>query len=358
MTAAKTTRKQLQPFGGINGRAHYEKMKRDALLSKPRQECFDMGFLTVQDLDDEELRYGRCRDDRGRIPRDTKKTELIPKEQYEAMVQEHELRYKQKLRQRLDNMIDIMTGIAEDESVEPRDRFEAAKYLFERTAGKTPDTVNVNIKSAPWEDLLTQITGIAPISRAEHRQVGAGIIDVEAEDITDEMGNHSGQEHYETPQTAEHSADAVDSTGDYAQEFAPEVIPEVPSRPEIPRGPDAPDLPDTPDALLNLGEQRSGQDVDYQTEGDIVTTHDNAGIYGRRADEKRSYAEQAREADRIAKLRKERRQKVQAAKKARKIARAMGADAIKDEITGVAVGEDGQVTFSATEQEGLQNEQK
>jgi hypothetical protein len=358
MTAAKTTRKQLQPFGGINGRAEYQRLKEQALLTKPRQECFDMGFLTVKDLDDEELRYGRCRDDRGRIPRDSKKTELIPKEQYEAMVQEHELRYKQKLRQRLDDMIDIMTDIAKDETVEPRDRFEAARYLFERTAGKTPETVNINVKTAPWEDLLTEITGIASVTRAQHREVGAGIIDVEAEDITDEMGNHEAQEHYEgqpheTTQTTEHSGEADTSTGDFAQEYAPEVVEPPPERPEA-------------DALSDTEEHRPRQDMEpaptddvggerfeykpmYYSEGDIATTHDNQHTYGRRADENRSYAEQARAADHLAQQRRERRQKVQAAKKQRKIARAMGADAIKDEITGATLSDDGQVTFDATD---------
>jgi hypothetical protein len=342
MGAAKTTRKQLTPFGGINGRANYEKMKRDALLTKSRQECFDMGFLTVQDLDDEELRYGRCRDDRGRIPKDSKKTELIPKEQYEAMVQEHELRYKQKLRQRLDSMIDIMTDIAEDETVEPRDRFEAAKYIFERTAGKTPDTVNVNIKSAPWEDLLGEITGIASIKREQHREVGAGIIDVEAEELPND----------DTAEEDQHSQSADDSSGGYAQEFAPEVVPEVPETTDaVPvQGPNG----------YSAGEPGQRQDVgdrDTPVQGpsDLVTTHDNHDIYGRRADENRSYAEQARAADRLAKARKERREKVQQAKKQRKIARAMGADAIKDEITGVDVGDDGQVTFGSTDQEGLQS---
>lgn len=318
MTASKTTRQQLQPFGGINGRASYEKMKRDALLNKSRQECFDMGFLTVADLDDEELRYGRCRDDRGRIPRDSKKTELIPKEQYEAMVQEHELRYKQKLRQRLDSMIDIMTDIAEDETVEPRDRFEAAKYLFERTAGKTPDTVNVNIKSAPWEDLLTEITGIASVTRAQHREVNAGIIDVEAEEITE----------HDATQETEHSGESVHSADEYSQEYAPEVV-----EPPQERG----------------DHDTSQGDILYQTEGDIVTTHDNAGIYGRRADEKRSYAEQVKAAEHLADARREARKRRQAAKKARKIARAMGADAIKSQITGVDMDDDGQVTFGTTD---------
>ena len=76
-------------------------------------------------------------------------------------------------------MLDIMVDIAQDDTVEPRDRFEAAKYLFERTAGKTPDTVNVTVKQAPWEELLSQVAGIAPMNRDEHRRLGVGIVDAE-----------------------------------------------------------------------------------------------------------------------------------------------------------------------------------
>lgn len=285
--APQSTRRRLEPFGGLAQRAGYQKLKEEAIRTLPRQECFERGYLTVKDLDDEELRYGRCRDEAGRIPnKNGKRTELIPRDMYDEMIAEHELRYKQKLRERLDDMLDIMDEIARDDTVEPRDRFEAAKYLFERTAGKTPENVMVNVQHAPWEELLSQVAGIAPMSRAEHRELGVGIVEGEIVEV-DAEGNVIEDEYW--------------TEGD------------------IPRN--QPPLEPEP----------------HQDEPERN--------YGRRADENRSYAEQVQDAQDLQKRRKEARAKIQNAKKQRKIDRALGADAIKDEITGVTLGENGELKF-------------
>jgi hypothetical protein len=316
-------RKELKPFGGINGQVRRNEFKEEALRTKGRQYCFERGFITAKDLDDEELVAGRCRDANGRIPRVKGKTELIPRHLYDEMVAEHELRYKHKLRERLDQMLDIMTDIAEDETVEPRDRFEAAKYIFERTAGKTPDTVNVTVKAAPWEDLLNQVTGIAPMSREEHRRLGVGIVDAEVIDYGEEEGQGQEDAH-----AKEHSAGYDDAVDGYDGQST--IVPAA-ERPEHA----APD---------------DDEDVNYWTEGDIHTREEPHQSepelnYGRRADEKRSYAQQAHDAQSLAKRRKEARERIQNAKKQRKIARATGADAIDGDITGAELGEDGKVRF-------------
>jgi hypothetical protein len=284
----KSERKQLRPFGGLAGAARADEIKRKALLTLPRQECFDRGYITVKDLDDEELVAGRCRDANGRIPKPKGKTEYIPRHLYDEMVMEHELRYKAKLRENLDQMLDVMVEIANDDTVEPRDRFEAAKYIFERTAGKTPETVTVNVKHAPWEELLSQVAGIAPMTREEHRQLQAGIVDAELVEV-----------------------DEVDE--DYM------TYGDIPMR----------------------GDKQPNEDAEpeepYQEEPERN--------YGRRADEKRSYQEQVHDAQALQKRRKEAKAKIQNAKKQRKIDRALGADAIKSEITGITYDEDGKVKF-------------
>jgi hypothetical protein len=293
MTAEPGIPRELKPFGGLNGQEAWKKAREQALRTRSRQYCFDHGFITAKDMDDEELVAGRCRDENGRIPRTAGKTELIPRELYDEMVAEHELRYKQKLRMNLDKMLDIMVDIADDDTVEPRDRFEAAKYIFERTAGRTPETVNVTVKQAPWEELLSQVAGIAPMSRDEHRQMGAGIVDAECVEVDDE-----GHEV------------VVDTEGEEVAEYWTEG--------DVPAPGDKPKEPYQDDPELN---------------------------YGRRADEKRSYAQQAQDAQSLAKRRKEAKDKIRNATKQRKIARAVGADAIKDEITGINVEEDGKLRF-------------
>jgi hypothetical protein len=322
MTAEPGIRKELKPFGGINGQVAWEKAKQEALLTESRQYCFDHGFITSKDLDDEELVAGRCRDRNGRIPKVVGKTELIPRHLYDEMVAEHELRYKQKLRARLDQMLDIMTDIAEDDTVEPRDRFEAAKYIFERTAGKTPENVTVSVKLAPWEELLNQVTGIAPMTRSDHLRLQAGIVDAEV--IEDD----------EETEEAPHGEEGSEDFDPYIRDAATRVPATQPA--------DA--------ATGNTG----AMNEEYWTEGDIRHTEEPHQAepernYGRRADEKRSYGEQARDAQSLMKKRKEARERIQNAKKQRKIARALGADAIKDEITGVELGEDGKLKFEQAE---------
>jgi hypothetical protein len=152
------------------------KLDADELARLSRQEAFDRGFLSVEDLDDEELRAGRCRDETGNIPRVAGKTNTIPRDQYDEMVAEHEKRFNQRLRERLDTMIDVICNVATDDTVEPRDRLEAAKYIFERVAGKTPERVQVNVSKAPWEDMLG---GIAKITREQSHALRQGVIDAE-----------------------------------------------------------------------------------------------------------------------------------------------------------------------------------
>ena len=105
----------------------------------------------------------------------------------------------------------------------------------------------------------------------------------------------------------------------------------------LPAAPFAPPIPTTVPTERSTGAGAEYVEEPYQDEPELN--------YGRRADEKRSYAQQAQDAQSLARRRKEAKQKIQNATKQRKIARAVGADAIKDEITGVDLGEDGKIRF-------------
>lgn len=392
-------RKVLKPFGTDAARALTT--KEHALKTLSRQECFDKGFITVKDLDDEELRFGRCRDENGFIPgKDSytqidpktgrpkpRKTELIPKERYDELVAEHELRFKQQLRQRADEMIDIIVDIATDDTVEPKDRLDAAKYVFEWTAGKPAQNVNVNIKSAPWEDLLNQVTGIAPMTRAQHRELmqsdqAAGIVEAEFEEIDDqpytpeEQNAHQeaesqGSEAGQPSQAPGERADSPDDPG-FATESQSGSQPgqrqdlgDTHSTSEL--GPaDTQAGIHTPPEPFTQKDGPTAQALDYDIEqvraerlqGTIEVDNDkpvyiNEGdiqrqpdpYQGHRKAQAKSYAEQARAAQELAERRKLAKQRLQQAKKQRKINRALGADAIKDEITGVEVDQDGQISW-------------
>lgn len=141
-----------------------------------RQQLFDNGIIGVADLDDEELRAGRCRDNLGRIPKVTKTMENIPRDLYEAMVLEHQTRTQDKFRQAMDDALDTILGVMTDPAVEPRDRLDAAKYVKEQVMGKTPDRVQVAVAKAPWEEMLGDF---AAVSRQRHQMIEQGVIDAE-----------------------------------------------------------------------------------------------------------------------------------------------------------------------------------
>ena len=152
-----------------------EKLKQQA-RNMTRQQLFDNGFITVEDLDDEELRAGRCRDAHGRIPKVNKTMEMVPRDLYDEMVAEHAKRFDEKLRQQLDTALNTFVEVMTDPTCEPKDRMEAARFFVERVRGKSVERVAVSVSKAPWEELLGDV---AHVTRAQHEAMKAGAIDVE-----------------------------------------------------------------------------------------------------------------------------------------------------------------------------------
>lgn len=162
-----------------------------ATMTRWQQLC--AGFISADDLDDEELARGRTRDlATGRFigpdPRN------VPKALHDRMVKELFQRADQKLKENLLDVVDSITEIAKGQAYEPADRLKAATWVFERLRGKAADVV-VHTQDKPWEHIYSNITGG---SRAESR-AARGIIDVEADDeilpadyLDEEMRNAPG----------------------------------------------------------------------------------------------------------------------------------------------------------------------
>jgi len=160
-----------------------ERLKREA-RNMTRQDMFNNGLLTVEDMDDEELRAGRMRGPDGKIPRVNKTMEMVPRDIYEAMVLEHQTRTQDKFRQQLDMALNTIVGIMTDPTAEPKDRLDAAKYIKEQVMGKTPDRVQVQVAKAPWEEMMGDF---ANISRERQARLEAGYIDADVvEDSTNQ----------------------------------------------------------------------------------------------------------------------------------------------------------------------------
>jgi len=172
-----------------------DKLRRKA-AKMTRQDMFNNGLLTVQDMDDEELRAGRMRNESGRIPRAGKTMDSIPRDLYDAMVQEHQSRTQERYRQNMDAALDTIVEIMLDPSVEPRDRLEAAKHVKEQVMGKTPERVQLQVSKAPWEDMFMDF---ANTTRERQAKLEQGLIDaevvVEHTDSVVEETSDQGQEH-------------------------------------------------------------------------------------------------------------------------------------------------------------------
>lgn len=157
-----------------------------------RNDMFLRGMISVEELDDEELRLGRARNNNGLFENNSKKTSLLPPTLRELVDQEHSRRMSERLRQIQDRALETMVGIMDDRTAEPADRFKASQYLFERVNGKTSEKLAVTIQKAPWEEVFE---GIGQLSREQSRMLRANAtganpnqppltIDGEVEEVT------------------------------------------------------------------------------------------------------------------------------------------------------------------------------
>ena len=287
-----------------------------------RQQAFNAGYIPVTELDDEELRVGRCRAANGKIPRVGSRTEVLSKQLYDNMIQEHFKRSNEKLRSQLDVALATMVDIMQDDTCEPKDRMEAAKYLYERVAGKTPERVQVAVTRQPWEEVLG---GIAHISQAESQAIRSGQPIVDAEVVDAEEDSES----YEHP----HSANGKASEPEYRSEASePDTSPVERPYYDLNGDPLVGDQRITP-ALYMPGHE---QPQNNSATAPLVT---NTGYAN--SEVLRDEVEAAKE---LAARRKAARKQIQDAKKRRAIARATGQDA-KGHTTIEMTESDGKIQF-------------
>lgn len=192
----KSTRAQNLTPAFVSDELQHE-VSRNAYIvqNMTRHEMFIKGFITVEDLDDQEIQAGKCKDRKGQLPPSRDKIDMLPRDLFTALVQEHQKRMNEKLRSVADRAIDTMVEVMDDKTAEPADRFKASQYLFERVAGKNPEKIITATAKEPWEEVFA---GIGTSSREDSRNRreasrrrsidpnDPNIIDVPANDITDQ----------------------------------------------------------------------------------------------------------------------------------------------------------------------------
>lgn len=312
-------------------RSHWNLNPREAAnrAGMTRQEQFNNGILTVADMDDEELRAGRMRDAKGRIPRVTKTLEMVPRDLYDEMVQEHNKRTNEKIRNQLDTALQTMVDIMADESCEPKDRLDAAKYLFERQMGKQPDKVLIAPDRAPWEELLGDV---AQVTRAQHERAKRGEV-WDAEVVEDDPVNSQSQE-AAPPRASEPSMGAeADRDGDGYQHVA--EVQRVPDVAGAEARDDAPTRPEGHQLLADDGPRYPDPvvptpfDPAEPAPSHDIPAHSNPVVEVQLSEKLR----EAQEAQvRIAEARAARKKAVDAAKKRRRAQRAVGADVLRRKL--------------------------
>jgi hypothetical protein len=119
------------------------------------------GELTVEDMDDEELAKGRFRDKNGGFS--GRPPAIVPKEFHDACVRRLLQRAEEMTREHFLTAVETFADIASSPAYEPKDRLKAAAYIWERTAGKVPDKVEIKAKLAKWEQDIEGIISEGPV---------------------------------------------------------------------------------------------------------------------------------------------------------------------------------------------------
>lgn len=130
-----------------------------------RREKFLEGYITVDDLDEEELARGEVRGADGRFPATPSK--VVPRSMHDEMIKELFARADEKLRTSLVDSVGVMQEIAMGSAYEPADRIKAAQWIYERMRGKVPTEIKVS-QDEPWEMVVQEVAGGSrAASRAE-----------------------------------------------------------------------------------------------------------------------------------------------------------------------------------------------
>lgn len=120
----------------------------------PRMMALMTEEISVEELDEEELARGMCRNPDGSWP--AKIPDMVPKTLHDRMVRELFSRADEALRVNLLNAVNSVTKIATGEHVEPQVKLKAATWMFERLRGKVPDVVQVT-QEKPFEVTLQKL---------------------------------------------------------------------------------------------------------------------------------------------------------------------------------------------------------
>lgn len=113
------------------------------------------GELDVEDLDDEELIKGQLRADDGTFR--GQPSLLIPRTMHQRIIRELVMRGDGKLKQYFNRALETHNEVMMNPRANPQARLEAARYIWERVAGKIPNEHVVTATVKKWEQMADEV---------------------------------------------------------------------------------------------------------------------------------------------------------------------------------------------------------
>lgn len=137
--------------------------------TKSRWRMLMDGDLTVQDLDDEEVRYGRCKDKNGNFSGRPPKE--FPRHLHDALHNEFLRRTEETFKPLVETATNVLLDVALNRRAAAPARVQAANILLERGAGKVSDKVVSEVIVKKFEEniegLFVDIPDEVAAKRAE-----------------------------------------------------------------------------------------------------------------------------------------------------------------------------------------------
>lgn len=129
--------------------------KPKPIEKKTRYQQLLDGDISVHDLDDEEIRRGRCRDRQGGFS--GRPPTAIPREVSDALRVEFQTRVREVFEQSVHAAQAALLEITNNRRAAAPARVRAAEVLLERSLGKVPDKIHQQVEMKKFEVALSGI---------------------------------------------------------------------------------------------------------------------------------------------------------------------------------------------------------
>jgi hypothetical protein len=133
-----------------------QKDQFDGKGPRSQVERYLAGELKVADMDDEELRRGKWRNEKGTF-KGVGGSKMMPRKFFEELRAETMRRWNAQLVDELEPMRDVLKQIALNPKAPADARHKSAIYLIERVVGKVPEKSEMKVEVAKWEENIEGI---------------------------------------------------------------------------------------------------------------------------------------------------------------------------------------------------------